>query len=73
MPTNDIMKEGLKITARSGAILYDSSWIAGVDYDHTTNNKENYENIENDEENEENNDIDAMNPNETAENFARKP
>jgi hypothetical protein len=33
MSDNDGMQDGLKITSKSGTILYDSSWIAGVDYE----------------------------------------
>jgi hypothetical protein len=33
MADNDGMQGGLKITSKSGTILYDSSWIAGVDYE----------------------------------------
>jgi hypothetical protein len=29
---NDKLPDGLKIATKSGIILYDSSWIAGVDY-----------------------------------------
>jgi hypothetical protein len=39
MAENDNMKTGLEIETRSGTILYDSSWIAGVDYDLTTENE----------------------------------
>ena len=38
MAENDNMKDGLKIETKSGIILYDSSWISGVDYE---NNNEN--------------------------------
>jgi hypothetical protein len=56
----DGIKEGLKITNKSNIILYDSSWIAGVDYvdneyDEERNNAKNQP--ENDE----------MNPNEISE------
>ena len=33
MATSEGMPDGLKIETKSGIILYDSSWIAGVDYD----------------------------------------
>jgi hypothetical protein len=39
LATNDNMKEGLKKESRAGTILYDSSWIAGVDYNITTERK----------------------------------
>jgi hypothetical protein len=66
MAENDKIKEGLQIETKSGKSLYDSSWIAGVDYE------ENNENIKNDEGNDENeggpenNDIDDTDPEEIA-------
>ena len=74
MAENDNMKDGLKIETKSGIILYDSSWIAGVDYENYNENDditiEDHENMENEEnvENVENDnnydDHDEMNPNE---------
>jgi hypothetical protein len=32
MATNDDMNDGIKNESESGIVLYDSSWIAGVDY-----------------------------------------
>jgi hypothetical protein len=52
MADNDDMKDGLKIETKSGLILYDSAWIAGVDYE------------ENDEENDNNEEEIEANPNE---------
>jgi hypothetical protein len=33
LANNDNMTNGLKIETKTSHILYDSSWIAGVDYD----------------------------------------
>jgi hypothetical protein len=63
----------LKIETRAGTIFYDSSWIAGVIYNLTSENEENEENTENGEENEEKNDIDAMDPNEIVEILQENP
>jgi hypothetical protein len=52
MATNDNMKEGLKIESRTGTILYDSSWIAGVDYSITTESEEEDEENESNDQNE---------------------
>ena len=37
MAENDDIKDGLKIETKSGIILYDSSWIAGVNYEEDPN------------------------------------
>jgi hypothetical protein len=59
MAENENMSDGLKIHTRSGLVLYDSSWIAGVDYEENEENEENNEEIEEIEEIEENdNEID---------------
>jgi hypothetical protein len=52
MATNDNMKEGQKIESRAGTILCDSSWIAGVYYDITTESEEKDEEDENSDQNE---------------------
>jgi hypothetical protein len=39
----DGMPEGLKITNRTGQVLYDSTWIAGVDYDEDKFEDEDYD------------------------------
>jgi hypothetical protein len=71
MAENDNMNTGLKKETRSGTILYDSAWIAGVDYDLTTENKEthkeNHENNDQDEGGPENTNVDVMIPDELAE------
>jgi hypothetical protein len=41
MAENDGMPEGLKLQTKSGIILYDSAWIAGVDYAQNDDNEEN--------------------------------
>jgi uncharacterized membrane-anchored protein len=40
MANHDKMPSGFKITNKAGLILHDSSWIAGVDYDHDNYNKD---------------------------------
>jgi hypothetical protein len=71
--TADGMPEGLKITNRFGTILYDSSWIAGVDHkdneDQDHEDDQDYNDDDNDEENDEDaeDDLDQMDPNEVAE------
>jgi hypothetical protein len=71
MAENNNMEKVKKIETRSGTILYDSSWIAGLDYDLTTENEENHgENQENSYQNEggpENTDVDVVIPDELAE------
>jgi hypothetical protein len=67
----DNMPNGLKITTKTGHILYDSAWIAGVDYEHEDENNEDYDDDyteseeESDEESEED-EYDEMDPNEIA-------
>ncbi len=39
----DRMPKGLKITNRTGEVLYDSTWIAGVDYDEDSDEDSDYE------------------------------
>jgi hypothetical protein len=39
--TNDKMPEGIQIETNSGTIIYDSTWIAGVDYDNDDKNTKN--------------------------------
>jgi hypothetical protein len=63
MAINDNMKEGLKTETIAGTILYDSSWIAGVDYDLTIENEENDEMTKNGVENDENTYLDDINLN----------
>jgi hypothetical protein len=41
MTTNDKMPNGIKIETNSGMSIYDSSWIAGVDYNNDDENTEN--------------------------------
>ena len=71
MAENDNMRDGLKIETKSGIILYDSSWIAGVDYENNNENDditiEDHENGENDEIVENDSNYDEMNPNEIVE------
>ena len=40
---NDGMPKGLKITKHTGQVLYDSNWIAGVDYDEDQFDDEDYD------------------------------
>jgi hypothetical protein len=66
MAQSDSMPDGLKIETKSGTVLYDSSWLAGMDY---ANNEE--EEISDDDSNDEHKleeiDQDEMDPNEVAE------
>ncbi len=39
----DTMSKGLKITNHTGQVLYNSTWIAGVDYDEEEFNIEDYD------------------------------
>ena len=61
--------KGLKIATRSGIILFDSSWIAGVDYDENINDGEpNYDDnqeVENEVENENEENQEPGDPEET--------
>jgi hypothetical protein len=63
MANKDNIKDGLKIETKSGKILYDSAWIAGVDY--IENNFDDEKSVDNENEII---DIDEMNPNEILEN-----
>jgi Reverse transcriptase (RNA-dependent DNA polymerase) len=72
MARNDHMQNGLKIEARAGTILYDSTWIAGVDYETITpksdeENEENTEEFEEIIENDDKNDIQGRDPDEPIE------
>ena len=65
----DEMPKGLKISNRYGTILFDSSWIAGVEYneDLFEDEDEDYDNNEDEEDNyEDEEQFDAMDPNEVA-------
>jgi Reverse transcriptase (RNA-dependent DNA polymerase) len=61
------MSDKLKIETKSGIILFDSTWIAGVDYDVNQNHDNDNENKENDDEEVENieniDNTDEMDPN----------
>jgi hypothetical protein len=48
-PKNDSMNEGLKILTKSGNIIYDSAWIAGVDYEEDKNDDDTIVSINRDE------------------------
>jgi Reverse transcriptase (RNA-dependent DNA polymerase) len=61
------MQDGLKITSKSGTILYDSSWIAGVDYESSDVDNENEDDHIEEENHEINYNYDEVNPNELAE------
>jgi Reverse transcriptase (RNA-dependent DNA polymerase) len=68
MAENDNIRNGLKIETRAGTILYDSAWIAGVDYAISPENDEEIEeNTEEIEKIEEKNDIEARSPDEPIE------
>ena len=70
MAENNNMKDGLKIDTKSGIILHDASWIAGVDYkifnendDITIEDHENMEyeeNVENDNNYDDHNEMNPM-------------
>jgi hypothetical protein len=65
----DDMPKGLKIKNRANNVIFDSAWIAGVDYDEEEFADENYDDVEeeNDEDQEENHeDYDEMDANELA-------
>jgi hypothetical protein len=66
MATNDEMKDGLKIATKSGQILYDSSWIAGVDYEEDDDDNKTVETVETTDD-EESINQDEMDPNEVGE------
>jgi hypothetical protein len=50
MASNNQMSEELKIETKSGKIIYDSSWIAGVKYVENDNEDEESHNIYNEDE-----------------------
>jgi hypothetical protein len=62
------MPQGLKITNRTGQVLYDSTWIAGVDYDEDQFDDEDYDPASDDDDDSDNDDddddMDEMDPNE---------
>lgn len=61
------MPSGLKINNRTGLLLYDSAWIAGVDYDEEEFDDEDYEPDEQEQDDDEDpneDDYDEMDPNE---------
>jgi hypothetical protein len=63
----DDMPQGLKITNRTGQVLYNSTWIAGVDYDEDQFDDEDYDPQSDDNDNSDNDDdddMDEMDPNE---------
>lgn len=66
MADQDKMSDGLKIETRSGRIIYDSSWIAGVEYENDDETNDKNDNIDsNDDESEI--EYDEMDPNDLAE------
>jgi hypothetical protein len=62
------MADGLKIETKTGQILYDSSWIAGVDYDEDNYDEDHTDATEKETESdsEESEVYDEMDPNELA-------
>ena len=66
----DKMPEGLKITNRAKNVIFDSAWIAGVDYDEEQFDDEGYDVEEDDNDNEDDDndeyDYDKMDKNEFA-------
>jgi hypothetical protein len=73
----DRMPKGLKISNQFGTVLFDSSWIAEVDYnneafedeDYDDNDHEPYDNHDDDDDNDyedEEDNVDEMDPNEVA-------
>ena len=64
MANQDGIPDGLKIETRSGKILFDSAWIAGVDYAEDDNDDDEISIVSNEDNNE---DHDEMDPNEIAE------
>ena len=64
MANQDGMPDGLKIETRSGKILFDSAWIAGVDYEEDDNDDDEISIVSNEDYND---DHDEMDPNELAE------
>jgi hypothetical protein len=70
MATNDKMPDGIKIETNSGMTIYDSSWIAGVDYDNDDEKTENdsayNDGDDNSAESEEEENFDEMDPNKIA-------
>jgi hypothetical protein len=66
MATNDGIQDGLKIKSKSSIILYDSSWIAGVDYNKEDNTQDDEEFDINEDDNDDEN-YDRMDLNDAAE------
>jgi hypothetical protein len=64
MAERDGMPDGLKIENKAGLVLYDSSWIAGVDYDDDEEYQDDPNGSEDESDDEEN--YDRMDPNEIA-------
>jgi hypothetical protein len=64
MAERDGMPNGLKIENKAGLVLYDSSWIAGVDYDDSEEYQDDPNGSEDESDDEEN--YDRMDPNEIA-------
>jgi len=63
----DGMPKGLKIMNRTGHVLYDSAWIAGVDYDEDEFEDEDYEPDDGNDDNDDDDDqYDEMDPDEIA-------
>ena len=66
----DGMSKGLKITNHTGQVIYDSTWIAGVDYDEDQFNDEDYnpesDNGDDSDDDDSNNNMDKMDPNKIA-------
>jgi hypothetical protein len=61
------MPKGLKISNRYGTVLFDSSWIAGVEYNEDLFEDKDYDSNDDDEDNnKEEEQFDAMDPNEVA-------
>ena len=69
MATREGMPDGLKIKTKGGVTIYDSAWIAGVDYDPNEIEDEDKEYIdkEDNEEEDDEEDYDPIDPNELAE------
>jgi hypothetical protein len=58
MANNDKMPDGIKIESKSGTTIYDSSWIAGVDYEYDNNDIDNNDEYDDNDNNDEYDDID---------------
>ena len=63
---------GLKMRTNTGHILYDSSWITGVDYDEDEDDLD-YETEEEEEDSEEEEEYDEIDPEEIAEILNEEP